>query len=192
LSAKYESGKRGSVAIGYDHAGGASYGKYQIAYKVGTLARFMDFLVVEYPDVHASLAPHWSTAGSTKGAFAQEWRRMARAGELMDSEHMFIKATHYDAAYKKMNTSAQFMVDASHAIQQVLWSTAVQHGPSGGCKVFNQAEDIGGKNKTAFIKAVYARRRRRLGNLRPNIKQAVLDRYKSEERAALKLLKEFG
>jgi len=40
LSAKFESGKDGIAAIGYDRQGGTSYGKYQIASRVGMMKLF--------------------------------------------------------------------------------------------------------------------------------------------------------
>ena len=41
LSEKYESGGRGSSTVGYDSTGGTSYGKYQIASKVGAMDDYL-------------------------------------------------------------------------------------------------------------------------------------------------------
>ena len=55
LSAEFESGSRGTSAIGFDSGGGASYGKYQIAHRVGTLDRFMIFLRDNYLELYMVL-----------------------------------------------------------------------------------------------------------------------------------------
>ena len=51
LSARFESGGDGIAAIGYDRTGGTSYGKYQIASRVGSMKSFLNFLDGEAPDI---------------------------------------------------------------------------------------------------------------------------------------------
>ena len=192
LSAKYESGKRGSKAIGWDSAGGASYGKYQIAYKVGSLKNYMKFIEDRYPAIFNELDPLYADAGNTKGAFARKWVELAGSGGLEDSEHKFIEASHYDPCYDRLNAKAKKMVDSSWAIKQVLWSTAVQHGVKGGSTVFNWAADNAGASAVSFIKAVYRKRARRLGHLSAGVQRAVRNRYADEERRALAMLEDEG
>ena len=44
LAAQFESGSDGIAAVGYDKHGGTSYGKYQIASRVGSMDNFLSFL----------------------------------------------------------------------------------------------------------------------------------------------------
>lgn len=192
LSAVYESGKKSSEAIGWDPAGGASYGKYQIAVKVGTMNLYLDFVQECYPDIYKELAPLAKTKSDKKGLFAQKWKELAKAGKLEDSEHAFIKATHYDSAYHRLNKDVRKLVDDSWTIKQVLWSTAVQHGPKGAGTIFNSAGAVELENMKAFINFVYYKRAKRLSHLPTSIQKAVRNRYVSEKDRAFKMLEVYG
>jgi hypothetical protein len=130
LSKKYETGGRGSTTIsgGVGDAGGVSYGTYQMTSKPGggTVARF-----VAQPDFP------WRTdfTGLTPGSaeFSAKWREIATRfpDNFRNAEHEFIKRTHFDPLCQKIE--ADHGVDiphCSHAVQDVIWSTAVQHGPN--------------------------------------------------------------
>lgn len=186
LSANYESGKRGSSAIGYDGKGGTSYGKYQIASKTGTFKNFLSWLRTKgeqgnyVADVLQSAGP--ANTGSRNGGVPSAWKQLAESGALGDLEHQFIKETHYDIAYKKLPQEIKQMVDQSHALQDVLWSTAVQHG--GGTKVFSQAWR---ENNTPeeFIRRIYDVRSTKFGGSDAKTRASVLNRFAHERQVAL-------
>jgi len=91
MSARYESGSRGSAAIGWDSTGGTSFGKYQIASKTGTMNKFMDFLKTSNPEAHKRLSEAGPADTGKEGAFAQEWKKLAGEGKLGASEHDLLK-----------------------------------------------------------------------------------------------------
>jgi hypothetical protein len=194
LSAQYESGRAGSAAIGWDNRGKLSLGKYQIAYGVGTLRTFLNFCRGEYPKLYNALNPLYSTISqgpeSKQGPFAQKWKELAKEGKVQKAEHHFIKATHFDAAFEMLRSEIKVFVAAHMALQQVLWSTAVQHGPAGAKRVLHQAWEEDNIKPARFIRRIYYFRSRRLGGLSSGVKRAVLNRFKDEEIRALQMLEE--
>jgi hypothetical protein len=119
-SAKYESGNRGVMAIssGKGDPGGASYGKYQLASKTGTLQRYLKDS--GYDKQFAGLAP-----GSKE--FNAKWRELGKSDpKFAESQHDFIKKTHYDPA-AKYAASLGFNMN-NRGMQDAVWSASVQHG----------------------------------------------------------------
>lgn len=186
LSEKYES-RGDSAAIGWDHAGGASYGRYQIATKVGTMDLFMTYLAKEDPMLYAELNKYRDTMFDKHGPFAQQWKTLANKGLLKAHEHEFIKRTHYDRAIKDIALGPLTLVNKYNAVQQVLWSTAVQHGPRNASKIFNRAW-IDNISARQYIEAIYEMRGRYLGRLKQKIRAAVLQRFRHEVKDALEML----
>jgi hypothetical protein len=118
--AKYESGKAGygSISMGRGDPGGASYGKYQLASKTGTLQEFL-----------RSSGYGRQFAGKTIGsaAFNQQWRNLAaHDANFGKSQHEFIAQKKYAPAIKYA-AQLGFPVNDSR-IQEMIWSGAIQHG----------------------------------------------------------------
>lgn len=118
--AKYESGKKGvaSISGGKGDPGGASYGKYQLASRTGTLSRYLK--QSGYDKQFAGLSP-----GSPE--FNAKWTELAKSDKAFgDSQHEFIKKTHFDPAIKE---AAKLGFDVNNrAIQEAIWSGSIQHG----------------------------------------------------------------
>jgi hypothetical protein len=131
LSEKFESnGDPG--AIGVDSTGGPSYGQYQIATKTGTMASFLKFLARTNAGFASKLEAAGGNAGATSksAAFVAAWKELARDPAFRKAQHGFIKATHYDPFIQLQREKLAFDIDTrSPALQNVAWSTAVQHGP---------------------------------------------------------------
>ncbi len=130
LSTRFETGGRGSTTVsgGVGDAGGVSYGTYQMTSQPngGTVARFVAQPDFPFRNDFASLAP-----GSA--AFSAKWKDIATRfpANFKDAEHEFIKRTHYDPLCTKIATDDGVdIAHCSHAMQDVIWSTAVQHGPN--------------------------------------------------------------
>jgi hypothetical protein len=141
ISAAYESGKRGSDAIGNDSTGGWSYGKYQIATKTGTMKKFLTYLKTASPDTAKTLEDAGGDDGATThtDAFVNAWEKLAKTPDFAALEHGFIADTHYDPQAKKLASDGLDVAKRDKAVQNVTWSVAVQHGP--GSSVITRALD---------------------------------------------------
>lgn len=204
LSSMFESGKDGIAAIGYDRTGGTSYGKYQIASKTGSMDGFISYLKKEAPDLAKELGKAGKAdTGSKQGAMPEAWKRIAaREPERFESlQHGFIMQTHFDPALNKVAELTGIDLSAlSGTMQEVLFSTAVQHGPSGAGKIVARAmarvgeENLTSNNKAKaekaeemLIRQVYDIRAGQFGSSTGQVQAAVKNRLNSEMGAALKM-----
>jgi len=199
LSARYESsGKPG--AIGYDTTGGWSYGTYQLATKPGTFKAFLAFIKTSYPDFAKPLDDAGGAKGATKGSkkFKTAWVTLAARDPIGFSrvQHEFIKTTHYDVQVLKLQRNFGIDVNQrSRALQNVVWSMAVQHG-NGTQTVFRNAlgkQDASDLSDEQLIRALYAERSKvdkYFAASTDDVKVSVKERFKHEEQDALKMLQE--
>lgn len=157
LSALSESGNRSDI-IGWDKMGGASYGKYQIANKPGTLKSFLDYAKQNNPEVYDQLSKY-TDYDDKSGQFAQTWKQLAKDNKIQDLEHQFIKSTHYDKTYQQLNPDLAKLVDSDKTLQQVMWSMSTAFGPRGAARHFNRNfENISSEglvNKRQYIESLY-------------------------------------
>ncbi len=203
LSTRYETGGRGSTTIstGAGDAGGVSYGSYQMtSVNGGTVARFVGQADFPWRDRFAGLTP-----GSKP--FSDAWLDLATRfpTEFRSAEHEFIKRTHFDVLCAKVKAEdAVDITGCSHALQDTVWSTAVQHG--GGTDVihaaFNAMRAAGtfspgtaGFERAAIV-AIYAERGRknadgtlaRFSRNSAQVQSGVAKRFVSECADALRML----
>lgn len=185
MSAQFESGGRGSAAVGWDSTGGTSYGKFQIATKTGTMKRFMDFLKGNNPAAYQALANAGPADSGKDGNFAQVWRKIAKDGTLGNSEFDFIKSTHYDVGVKGIKSNTlRTKLGSSKALQEVMWSTSVQHGGGGASTIFNKVYQEGMSDQD-LIKAIYAERSTKFGSSTAEVRASVQNRFVREQKLAL-------
>ena len=139
LSSHYESGGRGSNAVGTDSTGGWSYGKYQIATQTGTMKKFLAYLKTANPDIYKKLDDAGGNEGATDhtDAFAKAWDAAAKTDGFAGLEHGFIANTHYDPQAEKLSTKGLDVGKRDKAVRDVTWSVSVQHG--GGANVIVNA-----------------------------------------------------
>jgi murein DD-endopeptidase MepM/ murein hydrolase activator NlpD len=198
LSAKYETGGRGPgvVSTGVGDPGGVSYGSYQMASKMGVPQRFVCQSGFPWAKDFQNL-----NAGSAE--FTACWKRIAAAqtSDFQKAQHSFIKQSHYDLLASKILAEDKLDVNTrSFALQNVIWSTAVQHGPATpivhraianlSCTTSDPTYD------KQLICAIYAERGRRKpdGNLAyfsrssPSVQAGVAKRFQNEQADALALL----
>src|SRR5688500_6608795 len=130
LSEQFETGGRGpgTVSTGIGDAGGASYGSYQMTSVPagGTVKRF-----VTQPDF--PLRDTFASCAAVSAEFAAVWKALApsRRDEFHACQHEFIKKTHFDRLARKiLQDDGLDVLTRSHALQDVIWSPAVQHGGS--------------------------------------------------------------
>jgi murein DD-endopeptidase MepM/ murein hydrolase activator NlpD len=198
LSAKYETGGRGpgTVSTGSGDPGGVSYGSYQMATKMGTVTRFVGQAGFQWANDFQGL-----TAGTAP--FTACWKRIAanETDAFQRAQHAFIKKSHYDLLAAKILADDGVDVNTrSRALQDVVWSTAVQHG--GGTPIIHKAfgnvqcKPADAEFDKQLISAIYAERGRKKpdGNLAyfskssPSVQAGVSKRFKNEEQDALAML----
>jgi hypothetical protein len=196
LSARFESGTDPG-AIGYDRVGGTSYGSYQIASKTGTMDRFLDFLQDKAPDMAERLRSSGpANTGSKDGAMPDAWKALAAEDPdgFFGLQHDFIKKSHLEPAAKWISEQTGIdVLSRSPALAEVLFSTAVQHGPTGSTSIFARAvEKALGQTGLDFdktlIREVYKNRTGQFASSTDQVKSAVMSRLSREESAALALL----
>jgi murein DD-endopeptidase MepM/ murein hydrolase activator NlpD len=198
LSAKYETGGRGpgTVSTGVGDPGGVSYGSYQMASKMGTVQRFVAQTgfpwLSDFQNLKAGSAP-----------FTACWKRIAtnQTNAFQSAQHSFIKKSHYDLLAAKIRNEDGLDVNTrSGALQDVIWSTAVQHG--GGTPIIHRAIGNVSVSKTdpgydeQLIRAIYAERGKKKadGNLAyfsksaPSVQKGVARRFRDELQDALAML----
>jgi len=200
LSEKFETGGRGAgtVSGGQGDPGGVSYGSYQMTSKPGggTVKRF-----VTAPDFPFAA----KFAGLTPGGaqFSAAWKQLAASNptEFQNAQHDYIKRTHFDPLVAKILREDSFNVlTRSHAVQDAIWSTSVQHGPGSGIPHTALANvRVGPEDPDfdrQFLTAIYNERgRTRPGGglahftrASPAVQQGVANRFKRELQDALAML----
>ncbi|OGR37107.1 MAG: hypothetical protein A2051_06825 [Desulfovibrionales bacterium GWA2_65_9] len=182
LSAKYESGGRGSEAVGWDAKGGTSYGKYQISSK--TMPAFMEYAKTANPDVYNQLQAAGPADRGKDGGRAKKWQELAKNGQLGTMEHDFVKKTHFDPAYQGIQDSGlRDQVAGSKALQDVLMSTSVQHGGAGASAIMNKAYRPG-MSQEDLVNSVYDERSKRFGGSSAAVQASVANRFTDEKAQA--------
>ncbi|MEK6284555.1 MAG: LysM peptidoglycan-binding domain-containing protein [Acidobacteriota bacterium] len=202
LSERFETSGRGpgTVSGGEGDPGGPSYGSYQMTSKPGggTAKRFVRQPGFAFVENFRDLDP-----GTP--AFTAAWKNLAatHAEAFQESQHAFIKKTHFDPLVNKIKTENGLDVESrSGTLQDAVWSTSVQHGS--GSSIVGAAigavrvtrEDAGFDG--ALISAIYAERGRKGSNgilvhfprASPAVQRGVANRFKEEEKLALKMLRE--
>lgn len=142
-SKHYESGQggAGTVSSGKGDAGGVSYGTYQMSSKKGVV---QDFL--------RSSAYGQQFAGLEAGtaAFNERWQQVAAHDpKFAQAQHDYIKRTHFDVQRAQLARSGIDLSKRGAAVQDAVWSTAVQFG--GKTSVIRDA--LAGKDVNALTDA---------------------------------------
>jgi len=197
LSAQYESNNE-IDCIGYDPVGGTSYGQFQIASKTGTMGAFIDFLDDVAPDIASKLRSSGpANTGGRTGGMPSVWKQIAAKDpkRFEALQHEFIRSSSYAPAAKSIVlTTGVDVTKRSYALREVLWSTAVQHGPGGAERIFSraiekaEASPSGQDFDKAIIEEVYRIRGQKFFRHTKRVRQAVQSRFQDEKTTALALL----
>jgi len=199
VAEKYESGGRGSATVGWDKVGGTSYGKKQISSKAGAMTDFLKFLdKTGKGDVAKKLreAGIEKDTGSTSGKAVDAWKEVVASGALGNSENEWLGQGYQTALKGLKDQSLQSRISGSRALQEMLFSTAVQHGPYGAQKIMNSVFKPGMTDEQ-LVKAVYAERgaeggKKHFGNSTAAVQAGVVNRFGNEEKDIMALLKSGG
>lgn len=196
LSAQFESGSKGGGAIGYDSTGGTSYGKYQIASKPNkktgksTMDEFLSWLKKKSPETADPLLQAGPPDSGKKGKFAEVWSQLYTVDPkgFEELQHLFIKETHYDVSAFYLGKKGFDINSRSKALQDVLWSTSVQHGGKRAADIFSKAFDVVGGFKaedSAVIPEIYKIRKTQFGSSTEAVQEGVNARFEKEQKIAL-------
>lgn len=146
LSAPYESGgDPGRVSTGAGDPGGVSYGTYQLT--TNNVSKFIS--QSQYASAFQGLTP-----GTT--AFSNKWKAIAAQDPegFGEEQHAYIEKTHYDPQVQKLTSAGYNVNDFSPVLKDVIFSTAVQHGPATNI-VLNAIKNVGLNSEEALIKEIY-------------------------------------
>ena len=209
LSARFESGSEGIAAIGYDRHGGTSYGKYQMSSRAGTMQGFIQFLKTEAPEWADRLekAGPANTGGRT-GAMPDLWKELAgeNPGRFEDVQERFIAASHFQPTLAAIaqQTGVAFH-SLPQALREVVFSTAVQHGPTGAARIVGMAVEETGqraldpakaqpaqlrKSGENLIRRIYDLRSGQFASSAPEVQTSVKSRLRQEMGMALSMLRD--
>jgi hypothetical protein len=153
---------------------------------------FMNYLKNADPAIYKRLAGYKPGTAYFNGA----WKSIANtdAQRFNEIQHNFIKASHYDPAANSVRKSTGIDVNKhSAALQNVLWSVAVQHGAGGAAKIFKAAGIREGMSEADIIRRIYAERSAGNGSKyfsrsSSSIRKSVVRRFANELRDALAML----
>ncbi len=198
LSRRFESGGDPG-AVGRDRNGGYSYGTYQIATNTGTMNNFMNWLRTRNPSAAEELERAGGVAAATSGSqqFIDTWRRLSQTQEFVQNQREFIQDTHYRPAVSNILADTGINISSrSRALQEVVNSTAIQHGPAGARRIVSRAiAEAGGSSASDadIINRIYDIRSNVTQEFRsstPREQEAVRNRFVQERAAALRMLQE--
>jgi hypothetical protein len=155
LSAKYESGgDPAAVSQDPNDAGGWSYGIYQFSSAAGKVQDFVRYLQ-EREQPWKNYGDILAVAGdpACDQSFADKWNEIGTVdpegfAELQDD---YVRPQYFDAGAEILLGQYGFdIAGRSGALKAVLWSNCVQHGPTYGAEVFQDAADLAGKDIAAM------------------------------------------
>jgi len=131
-SAKYEVSSLASperIARTAGDPGGTSYGTYQLSSKKGTLREF-----VNSPEAK-KYAGEFRGLRETSPEFDKKWQEIAarEPDAFQRAQADFVTRTHYDRPIARIKEETGYDVNrAGDSVAKTVYSTNVQHGPSGG------------------------------------------------------------
>lgn len=192
--AKYESGDKGVDAIGYDTGGGTSYGKYQFSSVTGGMEDLLTYMEKQGGEA-AEAARRIRAAGplntgSKNGAAVDAYNaEVARNREMMERvQDEFAYKNYYVSALSGLDGDFQQRIEGNRALQEVLFSSSIQHGQGGARGIFKKAlEQNPNATDEELISAIFQIRSGYLGKLNAGEKSGVLNRYRDEEAMAIQL-----
>ncbi len=170
LSAKYESGGDPG-AIGYDKTGSWSYGSMQLAHQ--NALKFVQ---------QSPYAKEFQGIAFNSTAFRNKWKEVARKDPkgFDQAQRSYIGKTHYEPQINKLASAGVNVENLSPVLRDVIWSTAVQHGPANNI-VANAIRSVGENASEAdLIKKIYALRwsgGRSFSNSTADVKKSVYNRF---------------
>lgn len=138
-SAKYEVTARtdpGRIGRTAGDRGGPSYGTYQLSSNKGTLGEF-----IKSPEA-TKFSGELKGLRETSAEFDRKWKEIAarEPDAFQKAQADFVTRTHYDRPVARILEETGYDVNrAGDSIPKTVYSTNVQHGPSGGRRIVVKA-----------------------------------------------------
>lgn len=169
LSARFES-KGNPGVIGYDNTGGLSYGAYQLAHNNAQI--FVN---------QSKYANEFKGIPFNSQQFQNKWKQVAARDPqgFLQAQHDFIQKTHFEPQVKKLESAGIDVASLPQVVKDVIWSTAVQHGPNNDIIKQAFAKTKSG-DPAELIRNIYALRwagGRNFARSTPDVKQGVYNRF---------------
>ena len=185
VSGEFESGGNPGV-IAKDNIGYA-YGAWQMNSQVGALRDFIKS--IKNDERFARLAE----LKIDSPEFQNEWARVAKEypNAFLEKQHEFIEKTKFKPVLDYARSAG--LNTTNRAVQEALWSQAVQHGFEGNKKIIDAAVKKVGKSSSAdeIVRALYESRAdyiNGLSTLSDSLKVQINDRYRRESSKALAIV----
>lgn len=196
LSAGFESGTAGDVAIGYDRTGGTSYGAYQISSQ--TMPEFISWLQKNgderYKEVAEALEQSGpANTGNKSGEMPNTWVSLVAQGKLdREMQYQFIRDTHYEPALAMLPDSTQLVFKNDKVLQRALFSTSVQHGSKQAAEIVGRAYELSGGNVDDFINNLQKIRGEKFPSQSIEVQKAVQVRLEQERQQLIGMARARG
>jgi hypothetical protein len=142
LSATYESnGDPGCISGGEGDYGGKSYGCFQFALNAGIPEAFVESIA----DTEIGMLLSAEVGSDT---FDNQWRTIGstRTSEFSELQRLYVQSVYYDAAVENLRNIGFDALSRSEALQQVLWSRAVQYSAHWMPELFQKAAGLAGES----------------------------------------------
>ncbi|MFH1860527.1 MAG: hypothetical protein ABH870_05895 [bacterium] len=190
LSARYESnGNPGIIANNPGDPGGKSYGAWQFNTKDRIVTDFYRCTQHSNNDIYTKLNNAYIADGKTNGTnFDAAWKKIASENPtvFLQLQRDYAKKMYYDNAANKLKNAGFDINKQSLALQNVLWSTAIQHGADGCVNIFKKV-DLSG-SQADIITNVYNERGKYFSGCSQKLRDSVRNRFKREKEDALNML----
>ena len=185
VSGEFESGGNPGV-IAKDNIGYA-YGAWQMNSQVGALRDFIKSIKND------ERFAHLAELKIDSPEFQNEWARVAKEypNAFLEKQHEFIEKTKFKPVLDYARSAG--LNTTNRAVQEALWSQAVQHGFEGNKKIIDAAVKKVGKSSSAdeIVRALYESRAdyiNGLSTLSDSLKLQINDRYRRESSKALAIV----
>jgi hypothetical protein len=159
--------------------------------------QFLKFLDTKKPDWAARLRSSGNAnTGGVDGAFPREWKAIAKEApeEFAALQHEFIRERYFEPACAMIKDETGIDIhNEPKALQEMVWSMAVQHGVGGAVSIFKRAlGDLAVKDtetaevsKQNIVERVYAIRSKKFASSSDRVRQAVIRRFEQEKALVL-------
>lgn len=183
--ARFESGNDGVHKIGYDRQGGTSYGKWQLSSRQGSYEDWLKLLESKGGQ-HAEIARQLRAAGPTNtgsrsGQHVEVYKKLAAENAQLfeETQRESLMKHNYNIAMKGIKSdSLRKMIEEDKSLQEMMFSTSVQHGGGGARSIFNGVYQEG-MSREQLINAVYSKRAGQFGSS-PELSKGLNNRFREE------------